>query len=201
MAINGIRRLLVGERLPTARAIHERLNKFLALPVFGSDAISSSAYAVEEVLLGLVLTLRRPLFPFARIRLVQERALVLGAAAAAAQTGSDLRVALRAAAELTAAPSVRADACAVAASLERGAPTAGLVLFGELGSALFAAAAGQGAGVETLAALADFEEATVAGEWKGQLLKAEVLSLATGGLALCSAGALHFTIYSSAFVM
>jgi amino acid transporter len=46
--------LLIGERLPSARAIHERLPKYLALPVFSSDAISSSAYAVEEILLVLV---------------------------------------------------------------------------------------------------------------------------------------------------
>jgi len=49
-----LRRWLVGERLPTARQIHERLPKFLALPVFSSDAISSSAYAIEEILLALV---------------------------------------------------------------------------------------------------------------------------------------------------
>jgi len=45
----------VGERLPTARAIYERLPKFLALPIFSSDAISSSAYATEEILLALML--------------------------------------------------------------------------------------------------------------------------------------------------
>jgi len=48
------RRLVFGEALPTARAIHERLPKYLALPVFASDAISSSAYAVEEILLVVV---------------------------------------------------------------------------------------------------------------------------------------------------
>jgi amino acid transporter len=50
-----IRRALLGERLPTSRAAQERLPKLLALPVFGSDAISSSAYAVEEILLALAL--------------------------------------------------------------------------------------------------------------------------------------------------
>lgn len=53
MTFAGIRRLIFGERLPTARAIHERLPKHLALPVFASDAISSSAYATEEILLAL----------------------------------------------------------------------------------------------------------------------------------------------------
>jgi amino acid transporter len=51
---SGIRRILLGERLPTAHAIHERLPKFLALPIFSSDAISSAAYATEEILLALV---------------------------------------------------------------------------------------------------------------------------------------------------
>ena len=54
MASGSLRRLIFGERLPTARAIHERLPKYLALPVFASDAISSSAYAIEEILRVLI---------------------------------------------------------------------------------------------------------------------------------------------------
>ncbi len=54
MTFAGVRRLIIGQPLPTARAIHERLTKVLALPVFASDAISSSAYATEEILLALV---------------------------------------------------------------------------------------------------------------------------------------------------
>ena len=50
-----IRRLLIGSPIPSSRAVHERLVKFLALPVFASDAISSVAYATEEILLSLVL--------------------------------------------------------------------------------------------------------------------------------------------------
>lgn len=49
-----LRRIIVGERLPTSRALHERLPKILALPTFAADAISSSAYATEEILLVLV---------------------------------------------------------------------------------------------------------------------------------------------------
>ena len=49
-----VRRLIFGAPLPTARQIHERLPKFLALPVFASDAISSVAYATEEILLVLM---------------------------------------------------------------------------------------------------------------------------------------------------
>ena len=54
VSLQGLRRVVIGERLPTARAIHERLPKFLALPIFSSDAISSSAYAIEEILLALL---------------------------------------------------------------------------------------------------------------------------------------------------
>ncbi len=55
MSFSSVRRFIIGERLPTERAAHQRLPKYLALSVFGSDAISSSAYATEEILLALVL--------------------------------------------------------------------------------------------------------------------------------------------------
>lgn len=54
MNAHSLRRLIIGERLPTARAIHQRLPKLLALPVFSADAISSAAYATEEIMLVLV---------------------------------------------------------------------------------------------------------------------------------------------------
>jgi hypothetical protein len=50
-----IRRILFGAPLPTARQKHERLPKFLALPVFASDALSSTAYATEEILLAFAI--------------------------------------------------------------------------------------------------------------------------------------------------
>ncbi|NLN79046.1 MAG: APC family permease, partial [Armatimonadetes bacterium] len=49
-----IRRLLFGRPLASARQSQERLSKFLALPVFSSDAVSSVAYGPEEVLLALM---------------------------------------------------------------------------------------------------------------------------------------------------
>ena len=49
-----LRRLLFGSPLPTWRAIHERLPKVLALPILASDALSSVAYASEEMLLILL---------------------------------------------------------------------------------------------------------------------------------------------------
>ena len=50
-----LRRLLFGRPLPTSRQHHERLSKFLALPVFASDALSSNAYATEEILLAFAI--------------------------------------------------------------------------------------------------------------------------------------------------
>jgi amino acid transporter len=49
------RRILFGKPLATADLIHERLSKTKALAVFSSDALSSSAYATEEILRILVL--------------------------------------------------------------------------------------------------------------------------------------------------
>jgi amino acid transporter len=50
-----VRRLLLGDPLPTAHEVHHRLTKVQALAVFSSDALSSVAYATEEILLVLVL--------------------------------------------------------------------------------------------------------------------------------------------------
>lgn len=49
------RRIVFGTPLPTEEAAHQRLPKILALPVFASDALSSSAYATQEILLNLTL--------------------------------------------------------------------------------------------------------------------------------------------------
>ncbi len=48
-----LKRLIVGKALRTEEAIHERLTKKVALAVFSSDALSSTAYATEEILLVL----------------------------------------------------------------------------------------------------------------------------------------------------
>ncbi len=47
------RRWLVGQPLATAQMAHERLSKIVALAVLSSDALSSVAYATEEILLVL----------------------------------------------------------------------------------------------------------------------------------------------------
>jgi amino acid transporter len=49
-----LKRLLVGRPLASAEQEHQRLVKTIALAVFSSDAISSTAYATEEILRVLV---------------------------------------------------------------------------------------------------------------------------------------------------
>ena len=55
MEMSILKRLIVGAPMPLAQARHERLSKTVALAVFSSDAMSSVAYATEEILLILVL--------------------------------------------------------------------------------------------------------------------------------------------------
>src|SRR5918998_1655054 len=50
-----LKRVVIGSPLETARQHHERLSKKVALAVFSSDALSSVAYATEEILHVLVL--------------------------------------------------------------------------------------------------------------------------------------------------
>lgn len=54
MAVS-LRNLLVGSPLRTTEQIHQRLSKTKALAIFSSDALSSVAYATEEILLVLIL--------------------------------------------------------------------------------------------------------------------------------------------------
>ncbi len=48
------KRLLLGQPFKTAQLAHERISKRVALAVFSSDPISSTAYATEEILLVLI---------------------------------------------------------------------------------------------------------------------------------------------------
>lgn len=50
-----LRRALIGYPLRTAEAAHQRIGKAKALAVFSSDALSSTAYATEEILRVLIL--------------------------------------------------------------------------------------------------------------------------------------------------
>jgi amino acid transporter len=49
-----VKRILVGRPLATHEEEHQRLPKRIALPVFASDAISSTAYATDEILVVLL---------------------------------------------------------------------------------------------------------------------------------------------------
>src|SRR5258705_6185223 len=55
MEMSILKRLIVGAPMPPAPARPGRLSKTVALAVFSSDAMSSVAYATEEILLILVL--------------------------------------------------------------------------------------------------------------------------------------------------
>lgn len=49
-----LKRILLGRALATNKQEHQLLPKILALPVFASDALSSTAYATEEMMLVLI---------------------------------------------------------------------------------------------------------------------------------------------------
>ncbi|MBX7143171.1 MAG: APC family permease [Oligoflexia bacterium] len=53
--VNAIQRILIGNPLPSKAKEHEKLSKIKALAIFSSDALSSVAYATEEILLVLIL--------------------------------------------------------------------------------------------------------------------------------------------------
>ena len=53
--LNAVKRVLVGRPFRNDRLAHTLLPKRIALPVFASDALSSVAYAPDEILLTLAL--------------------------------------------------------------------------------------------------------------------------------------------------
>jgi amino acid transporter len=72
-AMASIKKFLIGEAISSEEEQHQRLSKKIALPVFASDAISSTAYATDEILWVLVggagagVAAFRPLVPIAII--------------------------------------------------------------------------------------------------------------------------------------
>jgi len=52
--LSGFKRLLVGRPIASSEEAHQRIRKLIALPVFASDAISSTAYATDEILVVLL---------------------------------------------------------------------------------------------------------------------------------------------------
>jgi amino acid transporter len=55
VSVQAVKRVLLGQPIPTSHEMHERLGRATGLAVFASDALSSSAYATEEILLILAL--------------------------------------------------------------------------------------------------------------------------------------------------
>ena len=53
-AVHRLRHVLIGAPLASSQAVHERLTKVKALAVLSSDALSSVAYATEQILVVLV---------------------------------------------------------------------------------------------------------------------------------------------------
>ena len=49
------KRVLIGRPIATSEEGHQRLRKKVALPIFASDAMSSTAYATEEILIVLLI--------------------------------------------------------------------------------------------------------------------------------------------------
>ncbi|MEM2139111.1 MAG: amino acid permease, partial [Candidatus Woesearchaeota archaeon] len=54
MLFEKLKKFIIGEALPNWEYKHQRLSKKIALAVFSSDALSSVAYATEEILLVLI---------------------------------------------------------------------------------------------------------------------------------------------------
>ncbi|MEP7047587.1 MAG: APC family permease [Ilumatobacteraceae bacterium] len=50
-----LKRVLIGKPISSEEQEHQRLRKLIALPIFASDAISSTAYATDEILVVLLL--------------------------------------------------------------------------------------------------------------------------------------------------
>ena len=57
-----LRRLLIGDPLQTSEAGHQKLSNVVALPVFASDALSSVAFATEEMMAAILIAGAIPYF-------------------------------------------------------------------------------------------------------------------------------------------
>src|SRR5437588_9150862 len=81
-----LRRLLLGAPLPTHREREERLSNPMALAILSSDALSSVAYATEEMLRVLL-----PVAGIAAVAMIAHAIGKLSAKAATPATGSSTR--------------------------------------------------------------------------------------------------------------
>ncbi|MGD9995927.1 MAG: APC family permease [Ilumatobacteraceae bacterium] len=72
-----LKRILIGRPIASAEEHHHRLSKKVALPVFASDAISSTAYATEEILRVFLLTAGAGVAAYSRLVPISIMVLVL----------------------------------------------------------------------------------------------------------------------------
>lgn len=78
-----LKKFLIGNPISSEEEAHQRLSKKIALPVFASDAISSTAYATDEILVvtligaGAGAAAFRPLVPIAIIVVILLAILVM----------------------------------------------------------------------------------------------------------------------------
>jgi len=169
----------------------------LPLPWLALGACAGGVVAL--LLLAGSLLGRVPRIPFRRERLTHERALLLDAAQVAVKAGVELATALTAAAGLALTPELKRNVAELADSLRRGAPAGGDELLGDVGAALFRTTVAHGAGPSTLEALAALEEARAESGKPGLTMKAELIALALGGLAIGGAGLSLVQLYGRSF--
>src|SRR3954467_14975235 len=74
---SSLKRFLIGQPLASAEEQHQRLSKTVALPVFASDAISSTAYATEEILRVFVVIAGAGVADYAKLVPISIMVLVL----------------------------------------------------------------------------------------------------------------------------
>ena len=74
---SSLKRFLIGQPLASADEQHQRLSKTVALPVFASDAISSTAYATEEILRVFVVIAGAGVAAYSRLVPISIMVLVL----------------------------------------------------------------------------------------------------------------------------
>src|SRR5262249_1735107 len=85
LALSSLKQILLGKPIPSHLAQHERLTKTTGLAVLSSDALSSVAYATEEVVRTLILAGVSALTLVTPIGIVTS-ALLLGVAFSSRQT-------------------------------------------------------------------------------------------------------------------
>ncbi|MEW5871392.1 MAG: hypothetical protein AB1894_19120 [Chloroflexota bacterium] len=73
--LNKLKHLLIGSPLPTYQLAEKRLNKIRALAAFSPDALSSIAYANQEIYLGLVVAGAAGLQMFRTVKGIERKLL------------------------------------------------------------------------------------------------------------------------------